>query len=157
MSEKENKQAKRALEREELKNVTGGAASLSDLSRFTVTRADNVINPQRDFVQSFDTSGIDADLLNGFGSPEVRPGNDFQVVDPDWVSDSISVSVVCVGWSKDYTEPPPPPEPDDPDGGTGGGGGGGGAPGRFEGFDIDDVNLEGIGEQFGRGGGLNRG
>jgi hypothetical protein len=170
MSKKENKYVKRPLAREELKNVTGGAPSLSDLSNFQIKRPDHVTNPPRDYF-NVDTTNIDSDLLNGFAQPEVRPGNDFQQVDPDWVSDSISVQVYCIGWSKDYTDPPPDPQPEDPDGGTGGGGGGGGTPpapppgdpdggvdGRFGGFDFDVDGLDERLERFGSGaGGLNRG
>ena len=148
MSKNNDSEAKRALARGELKTVTGGAPTLSNLSSFQVKRRDET-RPS-EFTE-FD--GDSRELLQGFGQPVVRPPSDLQYVDPDWVSDSISVQVACVGWSKDYTEPPPPPPPPDPDGGTGGGGGGGGAPGRFEGFDLP----EGIGGQLGRGGGLNRG
>jgi hypothetical protein len=168
MSKKEKKEVKRIVPQEELKHVTGGAPTLSNLSSFPITRSDNVINPQRDRRFDIDTTNIDENLLQGFGEPEVRPGNDLQVVDPDWVSDSISVQVYCIGWSKDYTDPPPEPPPPDPDGGTGGGGGGpnnppapeppapdGGVDGRLGGFDVDVGDLEGRLEQF--GGGLSRG
>jgi len=141
MSKKENSEVKETLEEEQLASVVGGAgAALSSLSNFQLVRGGT-------------TRPIEG-LLDGFQEPVVRPSETLRVVNPDWVSDSISVEVLCVGWSKDYDDPPPEPEPNDPDGGTGGGGGGGGAPGRYE-IDLEGVDLGRI-DPFGRGGGLIR-
>lgn len=142
MSKKESNEVKETLDAEQLDSVLGGASlNLSNLSNFQIARASN-IRP------------LDPGLLDGFQEPVVRPSDGLRVVNPDWVSDSISVEVACVGWSKDYDDPPPEPEPKDPDGGTGGGGGGG-APGRYEAYDLEHVDLSGI-DPFGRGGGLIR-
>jgi hypothetical protein len=158
MSKKETNEVDATLDSEQLAGVVGGAGlDLANLSGFAPRRG-GVINPTDVTRAQFDVEG--AGLLSGFGQPEVRASDQLSRVNPDWVSDSISVEVYCVGWSKDYDDPPPEPQPDDPDGGTGGGGGGGGAPGRLDTFeldsyDLDDVNLDGI-DPFGRGGGLVR-
>ncbi|MEY4547040.1 MAG: hypothetical protein RL685_3235 [Pseudomonadota bacterium] len=145
MSKKETTEVKDTLDSEQLESVLGGAG-LSNLSSFQLASTGSRI-ATRDMPQP--------DLLQGFQQPVVRPSDRLRVVNPDWVSDSISVEVACVGWSKDYDDPPSDPPPNDPDGGTGGGGGGGGAPGRLDGIDLGNIDLGRLGDQLGRGG-LNR-